>query len=60
VVHAGVEQNAFGGGGFTSIDVGRNTDIAVVFNGGSAGHKNFQFGVANKRVSVGMHDDECM
>jgi hypothetical protein len=38
VVHAGVEQDALGGGGFTSVDVSGDTDIAVALNGGLAGH----------------------
>ena len=38
VVHAGVEQNALGGGRLTCIDVSGDTDIAVALNGGLAGH----------------------
>ena len=38
VGHAGVEQNAFGGSGFTCINMGRNTDIAIPVNGGFTSH----------------------
>jgi hypothetical protein len=39
VVHTGVKKNPLGGGGFTGINVRGNTNVAVVFDGGSAGHK---------------------
>ena len=29
IVHAGVEQNAFGRGGLARVNVGRDTDVAV-------------------------------
>jgi hypothetical protein len=38
VVYAGVEQDALSRGGFTSVNVSRNTDIAVTLNGGLASH----------------------
>jgi hypothetical protein len=38
VVHAGVKKYALGGGGFTGVDVRRNTDVAVALNGGMASH----------------------
>ena len=38
VVHAGVEQDALGGRGFSCIDVGRNTNIPVALDGGLASH----------------------
>jgi hypothetical protein len=40
VVHAGVEKNTLGGGGFAGVNVGRNTDVAVALNGGIASHEN--------------------
>ena len=39
VGHAGIKQDALGGGGFSSVNVRGNTDISVVFKGGNAGHK---------------------
>jgi hypothetical protein len=38
VIHTGVEQDAFGGRGFTCVDVRRNTDVAIAFNRGFACH----------------------
>ena len=34
----GVEKNAFSGSGFTGIDVGANSDIAIAVNRGFASH----------------------
>nr|WP_293595936.1 hypothetical protein [Polaromonas sp. 39-63-25] len=39
VVHAGVKEDPLGGRGFSGIDVRGNANVAVVLNGGSAGHK---------------------
>jgi hypothetical protein len=39
VAHAGVEKDPLGGRGLASVNVRGNTNVAVVFNGGSAGHK---------------------
>src|SRR5690606_18663100 len=36
--HTRVEKNTLGRGSFTSVDVGRDTDIAVALDGSSAGH----------------------
>jgi hypothetical protein len=38
VVHAGVEQDALGGGGLAGIDVRGDADVAVALDGGLAGH----------------------
>ena len=38
VVHTGIEKHALGGRGLASVNVGRNTDIAVALNGGMASH----------------------
>jgi hypothetical protein len=38
VVHAGIKKNTFGGSGFASVNVRRNTDIAVALNGSIASH----------------------
>ena len=35
---AGIEQNTFSGSGFTGIDVGANSDIAIAVNRGFASH----------------------
>ncbi|VVD30025.1 conserved protein of unknown function [Paraburkholderia dioscoreae] len=40
VGHAGVEQDAFSGGGFAGIDVSANADIPVALDGSLAGHVN--------------------
>ncbi len=47
VGHAGVEQDAFGGGGFAGIDVSANADIPVALDGSLAGHVNL-LGVARR------------
>ena len=33
VVHAGVKQDALGGGGLTGVNVSRDTNIAIALNG---------------------------
>jgi hypothetical protein len=38
VGHAGVKQDTFGRGGLASVNVGRDTDIAVALDGGLASH----------------------
>jgi hypothetical protein len=38
VVHTSVKKNALGRGGFSGVDVSRDTDIAVALNGGMASH----------------------
>jgi hypothetical protein len=38
VVHAGVKQNALSRCGFTSVDMRRNTNVAVALNRGMASH----------------------
>jgi len=38
VVDAGVIKNAFGRGGFSGVDVRGNTNVAIPFNRGLAGH----------------------
>jgi hypothetical protein len=38
VVHTGIEQNTLGGGGFASVNVGGDADIAIALNGGMASH----------------------
>jgi hypothetical protein len=49
MAHAGVKQNALGRGGFAGVNVRGNTDVAVVFNGCSAGHKFLSVRQTNKR-----------
>jgi hypothetical protein len=39
VAHAGVEQDAFGGGGLAGVDVGRDTDVAVTREGRGTCHE---------------------
>jgi hypothetical protein len=39
VAHACVKQNTLGRSRFSGVDVRGNTDVAVIFNGCSAGHK---------------------
>ena len=36
VIHAGVKQNTLGRGGLASVNMRRNTDVAVALNGGMA------------------------
>jgi hypothetical protein len=38
VVHAGIKQNALGGGGFACINVGRNTDVSIALDRSLACH----------------------
>jgi hypothetical protein len=38
VVHTGVEKDALGRGGLAGVDVRRNTDVAIAFDGGNASH----------------------
>ncbi|CDJ79006.1 Hypothetical protein SMB2099_4392 [Serratia marcescens SMB2099] len=38
VVYTGVEQNTFGSGGFTGVDVSTDTDVAVACNGCCTSH----------------------
>ncbi|MNV59717.1 hypothetical protein D3C71_1521570 [compost metagenome] len=38
VVHTGIEQDTFGGRGLASVNVGRDTDIAVALDGSLASH----------------------
>ncbi len=40
VVHTGVEQDTLGRGGFTRVNVSRDTDIAVALNGSLTSHFN--------------------
>jgi hypothetical protein len=48
VAHAGVKQNTLGRGSFAGVNVRGNTDVAVVFNGCSAGHKLLSVRQTNK------------
>jgi hypothetical protein len=38
VVHTGVKQNPLGGGGFASVNVRRNADVAITLDGCLASH----------------------
>jgi hypothetical protein len=40
VIHAGIEKNAFGGGGLAGIDMSADTNIPIAVDGSLAGHLN--------------------
>src|SRR5690606_37954153 len=43
VVHAGVEQDALGGGGLAGIDVGHDAEVAVTLDGSGASHGTLSY-----------------
>jgi len=49
VVHTRIKKHPFGGGGLAGVDMRGDTDVAVVFNGGSAGHKLLSVRIPNKK-----------
>ncbi len=46
VGHAGVEQDAFSGGGLAGIDVSADADVPVALDGSLAGHLNLPWNKA--------------
>jgi hypothetical protein len=58
VVHAGIEKNTLGRGGFAGVNVRRNTDIAVALNGGCASHDGSLVDQILERVCRTMQQDK--
>ncbi len=43
MVDTGIEQDAFGGGGFPGIDVGHDAEVAIAFDGSGASHGTLSY-----------------